>query len=363
MARLTSSSQGGTAQPTRALFERLLNREGVPQIAANLGLHSNTVKRWLLMDKVPGEYFSDFARMLDMKIEGQQGIDQFYTKPEVAKWCWQQFRVVAKDLGVNLRKYHFVEPSAGCGWFYNQMPRSRRTGIDIAPKPIDVLGGELVEADFLKWRPKRNTKYVVLGNPPFGLRGHLALQFINHSAKFADLVGFILPQLFESDGKGVPAKRVRGLELAYSAGLPPDSFLSPDGKPITVHTIFQVWTKVNLDRIRLPKKKSCKEYIKIYSLSDGGTPASTRNKKMLYKCDVYLPSTCFDNMQAYGDFESLPHRRGYGVVILKQKRKIKALLKSVKWNEVAYSSTNGAVNLRSSLISDQVVKGGFIDVA
>jgi len=33
---------------------------------------------------------------------------------------------------------------------------------------------------------------------------------------FADYVVFILPQIFESDGKGVPRKRVEGYNLTYS---------------------------------------------------------------------------------------------------------------------------------------------------
>ena len=68
--------------------------------------------------------------------------------------------------------------------------------------------------DFLDWDPtQENTgcRWVAIGNPPFGLRGQLALKFINHAAKYCDYVAFILPQLFESDGKGVPRKRVKGL--------------------------------------------------------------------------------------------------------------------------------------------------------
>ena len=61
--------------------------------------------------------------------------------------------------------------------------------------------------------------FIVIGNPPFGLRGQLALKFINHSSKFADYVCFILPQLFQSDGKGVPRKRVIGLNLIHSETL------------------------------------------------------------------------------------------------------------------------------------------------
>ena len=41
-------------------------------------------------------------------------------------------------------------------------------------------------------------------------------KFINHSFEFANYVCFILPQLFESDGKGVPRKRVKGYNLIHS---------------------------------------------------------------------------------------------------------------------------------------------------
>ena len=61
--------------------------------------------------------------------------------------------------------------------------------------------------------------------------------------------------------------------------------------------------------------------IKIYSLSNGGTASTTRNKKMLNKCDVYLPSTCFgkENMKVYDSFEELPNKRGYGIILLNNK--------------------------------------------
>jgi hypothetical protein len=60
-------------------------------------------------------------------------------------------------------------------------------------------------------------------------------------------------------------------------------------------------------------------------LSDGGMPSSTRNKKMLNACDVYLPSICFSGMKAYKSFEELPNRRGYGVVFYKEKEKLKKI--------------------------------------
>ena len=228
-------------------------------------------------------------------------------------------------------------------------------------QPTKNASTEIITGDFLCWEaPKR--PIIVLGNPPFGLRGNLALRFINKAADFADLVAFILPQLFDSDGKGVPAKRVdKRLKLAYSEKLNDCDFLLPDGNTSKVNTLFQVWSKVNHEKIPEKEVKTCKSFIRVYSLSDGGTPSSTRNKKMLNSCDVYLPSTCFDGMKAYKSFYELPNKRGYGVVIYKNKNQIKSLLETNKWETTAFRSTNGAYNLRTSLIESVVVEGNYID--
>ena len=98
------------------------------------------------------------------------------------------------------------------------------------------------------------------------------------------------------------------------------------------------------------------EDIKIYSLSDGGTVASTRNKKMLDKCDVYLPSTCFgkENMRIYNSFIELPGQKGYGIVFLKNRDLMMEKCGSIDWAEVAFLSTNSAYNLRTSLILNKL---------
>ena len=49
--------------------------------------------------------------------------------------------------------------------------------MDIEPK-IENIDTQ----DYLSWLPSdKQKKYIVFGNPPFGLRGQLALKFINHS--------------------------------------------------------------------------------------------------------------------------------------------------------------------------------------
>ena len=340
-----------------ALFNEAVDRYSVEYVAEQLQLNLNTVKRWVEKTSVPESYMGDLSRLLGRNYVGsdEREKDQFYTKPAVAENCFKRFKQIANELGVNLTDYTFIEPSAGCGWFYQLMPTHRRIGIDIDPK-YDGL----VQADYLTWKPNGG-KYIVIGNPPFGLRGHLALQFINHSAKFADMVAFILPPLFNSDGKGVPAKRVKGYKLAHTEDLAPNSFTYPDGRDVDVSAIFQVWTKINENKINLQPKPTAKSFIRVYSLSDGGTPGSTRNKNMLYKCDVYLPSTCFKGMMTYKHFEDLPHRRGYGIVIHKQKQVIKPLLVNTDWEQQAFRSTNGALNLRTSLIEQVLIDNGYRD--
>jgi hypothetical protein len=93
----------------------------------------------------------------------------------------------------------------------------------------------------------------------------------------------------------------------------------------------------------------------VYSLSDGGSVSSTRNKNMIGKCDIYLPSTCFgkENMRLYSSFEELPGKKGYGVVFFKEKDEMISKAKKTDWSSVAFLSTNSAYNLRTSLVFNQ----------
>ena len=118
--------------------------------------------------------------------------------------------VVLEENYHSLQDYIYIEPSAGNGNFLQVLP-TNTISLDIEPRSKNIL-----EQDFLQWKPfDQSKKYIVFGNPPFGLRGHLALKFINHSYNFADYVCFILPQLFVSDGKGSPRKRVKGYNLIH----------------------------------------------------------------------------------------------------------------------------------------------------
>ena len=361
------------------IYSELRQLHSLQVIADKLFLHTGTLKRWEATQKIPNEYLYDLNFLLGNKYDLQKvdfrSHNEFFTKKEVAKYCYESFLKFLNFHKLDSNDYTFIEPSCGDLSFYEILPKDRRIGIDLENKKEYENKGILCQ-NFLSFAPKDSTKkYIVLGNPPFGLRGNLALRFINYASEFADFIAFILPPLFDSDGKGSPKKRVKNYELVHSEKLPLNSFVYPNGKEVEVATLFQIWAHKKLLQnktlnIESSTQKTCKDFIKIYSLSDGGTSSSTRNKAMLYKCDLYLPSTCFHSkckpqMKIYYDFESLPHRRGYGIVILREnpseKARVKLALESIDWVKTSFLGTNSSLNLRTSLIEKALIEQGFYD--
>ena len=342
---------------TKKNSEELDKISGINYVSKYINVNKGTVKRWIELKNVPNYYRNDLCEILGIPIDfstlSAKEKDQFFTSKETAKMCFDIFKETLRQYDIDESEYIYVEPSAGDGSFYNLFPIDRRVGIDIESNIETVI-----LQDYLKWEPKTNKKYLVLGNPPFGLRSNLALRFLNHS-NYADFVGFILPQLFDSKGKGSTKSRVEGLNLIHSSNINPH-FYFPDGKEVNVNVIFQIWAK---DFKIIKENKTCNEFIRVYSLSDGGTIATTRNKNMLDNCDIYLPLTCFgkENMKIFDDFITLPKKTGYGIVILKDKENITNLLKNTDWTNVSFKSTNGAYNLRTDLIQNVLINKGFID--
>lgn len=336
---------------TQNLLEECLKKISIKEVADKLNLCIGTIRRWIELNDVPIQYIFDLYKILskdiDYSIYTYSLKDQFFTPKDLAKKCWDTFN---NKIKINIQEYIFIEPSAGDGSFLDILPNGT-IGLDIEPRSTGIQ-----KQDYLMWKPTNiSNKYIVFGNPPFGLRGHLALNFINYSYNFADYVCFILPQLFESDGKGSPRKRVKGYNLIYSEGLSA-MFYSPDNQQIKVNGVFQIWSKYTSNPEYTIKANS-EENMKVYSLSNGGTIASTRNKNMIDKCDIYLPSTCFgkENMKIYKRFEDLPGKKGYGVVFFNEKDKMIKKAETIDWSSISFLSTNSAYNLRTSIIFAQFI--------
>ena len=123
----------------------------------------------------------------------QNSLDQFYTKPEVATACWQHFTETLSTLNRSLSDLFFVEPAAGTGTFYELLPLQRRLGIDLIPKCDDVKSQDFFKVTDFPTAPRDTA---VIGNPPFGKRGKLAIDFFNHAAHLADLIAIYCPCQF-----------------------------------------------------------------------------------------------------------------------------------------------------------------------
>lgn len=327
----------------------------ISDIAEKANVARGTVVRWLELESVPKQYAFDLMKMAGREIDYTQFSykekDQFYTPTETAKYCYDVFCEKLKDLNVDESILSYIEPSAGAGAFLDVLPENRTIALDVEPRD-----DRIEEQDYLTWSPSKEQSYVVFGNPPFGLRGQLALKFVNHSHNFADFVCFILPQLFESDGKGSPRKRVKDYNLYHTEKLD-TVFHEPDGKEVRVECIFQIWSKHHENK-DLQIQDFDTDLLTVYSLSNGDTPSQQRNTKMIGKCNIYLPSTCFgaNNMICYDFFEDLPGQKGYGVVFHHEIEKLTQIAKEINWTDVSFLSTNSALNLRTSKILEVLLK-------
>jgi hypothetical protein len=367
-----------------------LKTYSIKNVSDKLNVCVGTIRRWRELRDVPRQYTFDIYKILSKEIDYSKynylSKDLFFTPENVVKMCWSRFRKLVDRPAVcpiNILKYTFIEPSAGDGSFMKILPEGT-IGLDIEPRAdgrisparnpvfceVPCPSGQSTRAspcgcargkkpiqknDYLLWEPENKTKkYIVFGNPPFGLRGHLALKFINHSYDFADYVCFILPQLFNSNGKGSPRKRVK-YNLIHSENLSSISFRSPS-QEVKVNCVFQIWAK-HTSNPEYELKKNSEENMKIYSLSDGELSCSRRNKGMIGHCDIYLPSTCFgrEKMRLYSSFNELPNKKGYGVVFFNNKTEMIEKASKVNWADASFLSTNSACNLRTSIIMENLV--------
>ncbi|MDD9850256.1 MAG: hypothetical protein OXU94_00570 [Gammaproteobacteria bacterium] len=168
-------------------------------------------------------------------------LDKFYTRPQTAARCYRHALVALGKMGAREALY-FIEPSAGAGSFYGLLPAERRAGMDIAPG-----GSGIRKGDFLKRKrrffPVENSRVVAIGNPPFGKRGKLAVDFFNAAARFADTVAFIVPVIFRK--YFIHKTLDPNFQWVSVLKLPPASFYTPDGRDYNINAEFQVWTRLS----------------------------------------------------------------------------------------------------------------------
>jgi hypothetical protein len=183
----------------------------------------------------------------------EEGLDKFYTIPSISKKCLESIGSLYNWSIWDL----VIEPSAGNGSFFTQIPTSKKIGIDISPEHKDII-----KQDFLTYNPPINTgNILVVGNPPFGRVSSLAIKFFNHASKWADVIAFIIPKTFRR--VSVHNKLNTTFHLVFDDEIPmePCSF----NPPMMAKCCFQIWEKKMTKRaiVKLTKIHNDWDFLKL----------------------------------------------------------------------------------------------------
>ena len=109
--------------------------------------------------------------------------DKYYTPSELAQYVVSKTKeVIGED---NITEY--IEPSAGAGVFLDYLDKPY-LAYDIEPED-----DRIVKQDFLKLELEYKKGRCVIGNPPYGEKNNLCVQFYKYAIKLGDYISFIMP--------------------------------------------------------------------------------------------------------------------------------------------------------------------------
>lgn len=286
-----------------------------------------------------------------MKDNAKNKFDEYFTKPEIAKELFDKFcQIVGQK--EDLTKFCWIEPSVGNGAFFSLLPKNNTIGIDIKPTEFDTI-----QSDFLGYALP-SAPFIVIGNPPFGHRGVLALEFIKH-AQNADFIAFILPMFFQSLGKGSIRYRVpQHLHLLYEEVLPKNSFYTPSGKDADVHCCFQIYSKNHKSErsefswYKDSGKEPFSEILKVVTVSLAKNRECGKEWIFNKKADFYLSSTFFKQNEVVDSFEKVKYKSGIAIIYndLSRKDELDRLFKGADWLRYSTKATNGCYHIGKSHI-------------
>jgi len=148
--------------------------------------------------------------------------DKYYTDLNIAKFCIDKtIEIIGRD---NISE--IIEPSAGNGSFSLQIPNC--VAYDIIPEHESIITQDYLELN-LSYKKGR----LIIGNPPFGTKLKLALDFFKKSIEIGDYIAFILPisQLNNSN-------MMYEFELIYSEDLGKLDYSS-----VNLHCCFNIYKR------------------------------------------------------------------------------------------------------------------------
>jgi len=192
----------------------------------------------------------------------QNNFDKYYTKPEIARQCYNFLISFLNNQKIDIDNVYFIEPSAGSGVFLDVI-KQPKIGFDIMPEGKDIIKNDFLAEDISNYL--NDTKHnIFIGNPPFGKNSSLALRFLNKAFEYSDIVGFILPKTF------IKPSFQNKINLHYTIAsqmqLPLDSFTF-NNEPYKVPCVFQIWQKSSAKRETINEKTETKLFDFTYKQS------------------------------------------------------------------------------------------------
>jgi len=185
-------------------------------------------------------------------------LDKYYTKEITALLCYEKLKQYILSQNLTLSSVIFIEPSAGNGRFLDVINEAK-IGYDIAPEHPEVIKRNFLTHKIMSNAAKEillacKKQFITIGNPPFGTKASLAIQFINKSLTLGNIVGFIVPIQFRK--WSAQSKINPEANLVIDIDLPENSFTLLD-KDYNLRCCFQIWsllpTQTNLRITEKPK--------------------------------------------------------------------------------------------------------------
>ena len=266
-------------------------------------------------------------------------LDQFYTNSKVSDHFVKVIKRELKEI-VEKNNCTFIEPSAGTGNFIKSLIKyhidcKKIKAYDLDPKNINIK-----KQDYLDLNIAKKSNRIVIGNPPFGKRAKLAIDFVNKSFEHSSYVAMILPNQFN---RFLTQKQIKkNAFLIYSKKVPHSSFIK-NNCPYDVKTIFQIWTtnkkyaKRNI-RITKPLPKVHKDFETRIHNNTKATLKYFDKKNFAWDIAVHRQGFYKYNNIIYNP-KDLKKNRQYFFIKVANKKVLQKIKNNIDFEKLAQSNT------------------------
>lgn len=273
-------------------------------------------------------------------MKDMNNLDQFYTKDNIAIKCTNILMDNIPNLEIG-RNVVFLEPSAGEGAFIKSLlkkgvPENKIISVDIEPKYNKTIKKDylLTDANFFNIVSKSDC--ITIGNPPFGKRSKLAIDFFNHAATMSDTIAFIVPLQFQK--WSVHSKLNQSFSLIYSEPLPEDSFTF-NNKDYKVRCAFQIWTRLKNDYMDLRVKKAPATQHSDFEMWQYNNTKNTEKYFTDYEWDFCVPRQGFYDYDLRIKDHSLCSRKRQWIFFKAKNKEVLELLFNIDYWKLAKKNT------------------------